>query len=303
MHRSMPNAYNRYSMAQEKLSENLLNTIQVSTWNVNGLQEGTKKHKVLYHLGKWSSDIVFLQELHFKTGQIEFLKRQWVGEAFEATLSSRSRGVGILINKRLPFKSLSQATDKYGRYLVLRCEILGELYTLINIYKPPISDLSFLNKIQSVLDRVPTGIIILGGDLNNIFSSKDSSTPTRKVKPPNKLLNFLSTNDLQDILRTLHPNTLDYTYFSHSQNSYNHIDYLFISNKHLGMVLSSKINDIVISDHAIVSFTLSRKENVTFNRTWRMNRKYLLDMDFMRCINSNIDLFIEKNVSGTSRQT
>ena len=129
MHRSMPNAYNRYSMAQEKLSENLLNTIQVSTWNVNGLQEGTKKHKVLYYLGKLSSDIVFLQELHFKTGQIEFLKRQWVGEAVEATLSSRSTGVGILINKRLPFKSLSQATDKYGRYLVLRCEILGELHT------------------------------------------------------------------------------------------------------------------------------------------------------------------------------
>ena len=127
--------------------------------------------------------------------------------------------------------------------------------------------MSFLNKIQSVLDRAPTGIIILGGDLNNIFSSKDSSTPTRKVKPPNTLLNFLSTNDLQDIWRTLHPNTLDYTYLSHSQNSYSRIDYLFISKKHLDMVLSSKINDIVISDHAIVSFTLSPKENVISNRT------------------------------------
>ena len=68
------------------------------------------------------------------------------------------------------------------------------------------------------------------------------------------------------------------------------------------MVLSSKINDIVISDHAIVSFTLSPKENVISNRTWRMNRKYLLDMDFMRCINSNIDLFIETNVTRADPQ-
>lgn len=83
-----------------------------------------------------SLDIVFLQELHFTPGQIEFLKRQWVGEAFEATLSSRSRGVGILINKRLPFKLISQHSDKYGRFLVLRCELYGERYTLINIQTP-----------------------------------------------------------------------------------------------------------------------------------------------------------------------
>lgn len=91
-------------MAHKSIAQILPNIIQITTWNVNGLQEGTKKHKVLYHLGKLSSDIVFLQELHFKTGQIEYLKRQWVGEAFEASLTSRSRGVGILIHKGLPSK-------------------------------------------------------------------------------------------------------------------------------------------------------------------------------------------------------
>lgn len=178
-------------MAHKSIAQILPNIIQITTWNVNGLQEGTKKHKVLYHLGKLSSDIVFLQELHFKTGQIEYLKRQWVGEAFEASLTSRRRGVGILINKRLPFKLISQHPDIYGRYLVVRCELFGETYTLVNIYKPPISDMSLLNRIQTVLDSALTGVIIFSGDLNNIFSSKDSSTTTRKVNPPNKLLNFL----------------------------------------------------------------------------------------------------------------
>lgn len=54
-----------------------------------------KKVKVMQHLQKLSPDIVLMQELHFKPGQIEQPKRQWVGEAFEATFTSRSRGVGI----------------------------------------------------------------------------------------------------------------------------------------------------------------------------------------------------------------
>lgn len=249
-----------------------------------------------------SLDIVFLQELHFKLGQIEFLKRQWVGKAFEATLSSRSRGVGILINKRLPFKLISQHSDKYGRYIVVRFKIYGEMYTLINIYKPPISDMTFLNKIQTLLNSSPTGVVIFAGDLNNIFSSKDSSTTSRKVNPPNILLNLLTSNDLQDVWRTLNPNTVDYTYFSYSQNSYSRIHYIFISRKYLDRVLSSKINDIVISDHTIVTCMMSPKVNNTSHRIWRMNRKFLMDTDFLKYINSHIDLFIETNVNSGDSQ-
>ena len=64
--------------------------------------------------------------------------------------------MGILINKRLPLKLISQHPDIYGRYLVVRCELFGEMYTLVNIYTPPISDMSFLNKIQTVLDSGET---------------------------------------------------------------------------------------------------------------------------------------------------
>lgn len=100
----------------------------------------------------------------------------------------------------------------------------------------------------------------------NIFSSNDSSTKNRKVNPPKKLVKFLSVNELQDIWRTWHPNTIDYTYFSHPQNSYSRIDYLFISKTGLDRVLSSKINDIIISDHAIVTSVMSPKQNTLSHR-------------------------------------
>ena len=60
--------------------QTLLNTFQIITWNVNGLQEGIKTLKVMQHLQKLSADIVLLQETHLKSGQIQFLKRHWVGK-------------------------------------------------------------------------------------------------------------------------------------------------------------------------------------------------------------------------------
>lgn len=66
-------------MACKNLVQTLPNTFHVAAWNVNGLQEGTKEHEVLYHLGKLSSDIVFLQDFHVKPGQIQYLQRQWWG--------------------------------------------------------------------------------------------------------------------------------------------------------------------------------------------------------------------------------
>lgn len=64
-------------MTESKGKENLdsvkviTNKIQCITWNVHGLHDGTKKLKVLAHLKSLSADVVFLQELHFKKGEID----------------------------------------------------------------------------------------------------------------------------------------------------------------------------------------------------------------------------------------
>ena len=136
----------------------------------------------------------------------------------------------------------------------------------------------------------------MGTDLNNIFSPNDSSNNTRKINPPKKLTTFISDNELQDIWRTLHPNTIDYTYYSHPQNSYSRLDYLFISNSGLDRVISSKINNIILSDHAVVSCVMTPTQNNLSQRIWRMNRKFLTDKDFVDHIKNHIEIFIQTNV-------
>ncbi len=51
------------------------------------------------------------------------------------------------------------------------------------------------------------------------ISSYDSLTKNRNINPPKRLHKFLSVDEPQGVWRTLHPNTIDYTYFSHPQNT------------------------------------------------------------------------------------
>lgn len=69
--------------------------------------------------------------------EIEYLKRDWVGEAYAATCCSNSRGVGIWINKNVPFSLITLHKDQDDHFLILNCTLYGERYTFISLYIPP----------------------------------------------------------------------------------------------------------------------------------------------------------------------
>lgn len=271
------------------------NNFTVTTWNVNGVKDRVKQQTVLQHLKKLSSDIVFLQELHLKPGEIKWLKKQWVGEAYESNYTSKSRGVGILISKNLPFTLISKQTDTEGRFLILNCEIFGEKYTLVNTYSPPLSNMKYLRNIQNLLQGMSIGIIIFGGDLNQVFTTQDSSNIKRRPNVPKVLLNFISTNELIDVWRLKYPRHKDYTFYSHAQDSHSRLDYIFISKTAIGDIIGPKIHNIIISDHAPVTCTLCPPKNKMVHRIWRMNRKHLMDEEFVNHIRTHIKEFIITN--------
>lgn len=140
-----------------------------------------------------------------------------MGEVFESTYTSKSRGVGILINKFLPFNLISEHSDPEGRYLIVSCEIQGDKYTLINIYSPPSANMKYLRNIQSVINTISVGRIIFAGDLNQVFTEHDSSNLKRKPSIPKELLEFLALNNLTDVWRQTHLQYKDYTHYSHVQ--------------------------------------------------------------------------------------
>lgn len=70
----------------------------------------------------------------------------------------------------------------------------------------------------------------------------------------------------------------------------------FVSQGGINNCISCKIDNIMISDHASVVCTMTPKENTLQHRIWRMNRKYLMDMEFVAYVKEQINIFILTNV-------
>ena len=117
--------------------------INLMTWNVNGLNNPMKKKKVLSHINSKGSDLIYLQETHLVNGEAQKLNRGWVGHVSFSCGNGRSRGVAILINKRLQFKCLKEDSDGEGRIVLILAEIQGLKVILANVYAPNIDDPAF----------------------------------------------------------------------------------------------------------------------------------------------------------------
>ena len=95
---------------------------------------------------------------------VSVLSCQW--QVFSAPGSGASRGVSILIAKRISFKLLKQKVDENGRYIILSGFLQNEKCTLVNVYAPNTGQNTFLYKLNLVLSEFACDPILLGGDLN-----------------------------------------------------------------------------------------------------------------------------------------
>ena len=90
------------------MSSHSINKLRYASWNINGLRHPIKRKKVMGSLKSKKYDIVYLQETHLTPEECKKLCRDWVGHVFFSAGSTNSKGVIILINKQLQFKSLNE---------------------------------------------------------------------------------------------------------------------------------------------------------------------------------------------------
>lgn len=93
-------------------------TLKIRSWNMRGIHKPIKRKKILSFLKK--EHRALLQETHLSTNEHSKLKRDWVGQVFSSSFTSKSRGVAILVNKHLPLSDVKTVSDKSGRYVMLK---------------------------------------------------------------------------------------------------------------------------------------------------------------------------------------
>lgn len=96
-----------YKMVSTNVGKAMFGTAALGTslwfisWNIKGMGHPVKRSKVLTHLKQLKSSIVFLQETHLQIEDHHGLHCSWVGQVFYSEFNSKSRGVAILINKKV----------------------------------------------------------------------------------------------------------------------------------------------------------------------------------------------------------
>lgn len=96
--------------------------------NVNGSNEPVKHGKVLAHLRQMQADVIFLLETHLKNEAHSKIRARWINQVYH------SRGVAILISKRVPFLHKRTIADKEGRYILVAGDVHCIPVTPVNVF-------------------------------------------------------------------------------------------------------------------------------------------------------------------------
>lgn len=61
-------------------------SLQVITWNVNGLTQYIKTKKVICYLNSKRVDVALLQETHLEASESEKLRSEWMGKVYHSSI-------------------------------------------------------------------------------------------------------------------------------------------------------------------------------------------------------------------------
>ncbi|XP_077341175.1 uncharacterized protein LOC143986639 [Lithobates pipiens] len=276
------------------------NTEEESSGNVKGLNIPEKRSQVLNLISKQKVDVAFLQETHFRTGQIpNFISRKYPTAYHSSNPSAKTKGVSILIARHIPWQLEESIIDPDGRYVFLKGTIYNKPVTLATIYSPNTAQVSFFRKVADLLTNFQAGLTVLGGDFNVVLqplldsSSGTSSLPYSSLRQVRTLLQALA---LHDAWRTLHPSTKDYTFFSTPHNRYSRLDYLFLSQRDLPLLQSARIEPLLLADHHPISMLLTFPIQHNTTKIWRLDASLLSSETDINAISSSLNHYFQENM-------
>ena len=258
--------------------------MKIYSWNVNGLRAVIRKGALAQFIGEYEPDILCLQETKAKQGQAEIDLPEYE-EIWNSAERPGYAGTAIFsrikpLSVRYGLPTNIEFADSFGDPLnegrVLTAEF--EHFHLVNVYTPnsknalerlPLRekkwDPEFLKYLKD-LERVKP--VVVCGDFNAAHEEIDIARPKTNHhsagftdEERQGITNLISAG-LVDTFRTLHPNDVRYTWWSHwgqarANNVGWRIDYFFVSKVLMTKLKTAEIyEDVYGSDHCPVSIEL-----------------------------------------------
>lgn len=225
------------------------------SWNSNGLK--TKIESVRSEIEK--CHVVFLQET--RSNEVLDTLEDW--ESIYTTGTSTNRGVAILIKEDILDEPPIVEMDNKGCYIVVKCTLKGQLFTLVSLYNP-IANTRPLIKLRKIIEENADGILLIGGDFNttlNPYLDRNSETKNKSHLSLNPVVGeFMTSFQLVDVWRRFHPTECEFTYKSRKNDGKavkSRLDYLFVPEESMHYIKSCEISEEdCCSDHQPVLFKI-----------------------------------------------
>ena len=239
------------------------------TLNVQGLRALSHRQTLMQWLNCFGPDIVCLQETHSKS-ESEFLswfsssnfniQNSFNYKCISSPGSVRSCGVAILYKPSFSLESCFR--DQSGRLVIGNFKMLDSQFQVACLYEPNKKSLGqpFFESFFQALDiDFP---VFLCGDFNTVVDPLIDRSGCNPLSPwaynwSDTLHNLMSTFDLLDAWRAVHPQSSEFTWHRANGSQASRLDMIWVPQEFLSCIESIDILPFFRSDHSYVFMQIS----------------------------------------------
>ncbi len=275
-----------------------MHTLNILSLNVNGLNSAVKRTHVLEYLHRKSISCALIQETHLKQSDVARFQNKYYKLAAFSSAQNKTKGVLILVNRKLNLTIEHLGSDEKGRFVFIRCNIYNNRLALVSIYGPNETDSAFLTQISKTLLEEIDCPLVVGGDFNAVINpALDKSQSDTTANPSSKLLNkFITELNLIDLWGIQNTKAKDFTFFSNIHKTFSRIDYIFLSPSLISSNSSISILPILLSDHSAMLCSVPLSDVKAKSPRWRFNISLLSNQTFITSLKEYIKEFLEINM-------
>ncbi len=125
-----------------------MHTLNILSLNVNGLNSAVKRTHVLEYLHRKSISCALIQETHLKLSDVARFQNNYYKLAAFSHALNKTKGVLILVNRKLNLTIEHLGSDEEGRFVFILCKIYNNRLALVSIYGPNETESAFLTQIS-----------------------------------------------------------------------------------------------------------------------------------------------------------
>lgn len=265
----------------------------MSSLNIRGLGNETKRRKFFRYLKDLDRDILFLQETHCTPEAEQIWSNEWGRKIWFAHGSSSARGVAVLLKRNYPVEVDSCVALFDGRVIMLTLIVDSVKYLLVNVYGPNEDDADFYIQLFDHIEKEDNPNFIVVGDLNvtlDYFKDTRGLKNDYHLRKRNVIKNYMELQNMADVWRDRNPDKYQFSWRKNADKKQtSRLDYFLISEGLIPRVNKTEINPGFDSDHSRIDLDIALARFSRGKGTWKFNSGLLRDKDFIQEMNIILD--------------